>query len=157
MRLQIALVATLLTSNVFAKIDGEQFLKCFDKASQEVIQELKAEGKGKGICSRLSEDNINDLVSVFADVDVQNNVTWVSADEMSKVRARDIYDILKNEVECYKPITKDTGIIPDFINIKSYHQNMNLTQRAISKMIGTKVFKEGYHELADLDLSYCGK
>ncbi len=157
MRLQIALVATLLTTNVFAKIDGEQFLKCFDKASQEVIQELKVEGKAKGICSHLSEENLNSLITVFADIDAQNNITWVSADEMGKVRARDIYDILKNKVECYKPVTKDTGIIPDLINIKSYHQNMNLTQRAISKMIGTKVFKEGYHELADLNLSYCGQ
>lgn len=146
MRLQLFLVASLLSTNVFAQIDGTQFLDCFKKATQEVIVELKAEGKGKGICSNLSQDNVESLMSILTDVD---------AEEMSKTRAIDLYDVLKNKVECYKPVTKDTGIIPDFINVKSYHQNMNLTQRALSKMIGTKVFKEGYHELADLDLSYC--
>lgn len=157
MRFHFFFLAAFLSTSVFAQINGEQFLNCFKKASDEVIIELKSEGKTSGVCSHLSQENLDKLVSVFADTDSQNNITWVSSDVMAKVHMIDIYDILKNEVECFKPVTKDTGLIPDLINVKSYHQNMNFTQRTLSKMIDAHIFKVGHDELSKFDFSYCAQ
>lgn len=159
MRATLAIMMTLVATNAFAKVDGVQFIDCFKKATSEVISEMKAEGKTKGICETLPEKSLAEIIGVFSEINpVTGDLDYISAEDLGEVTARNVYEAIKNKVECFKGSVKGGGLVPGILNTGSYHRNLSLTERALTKMIGVKLFSnKGHKELSKLDLSYCSQ
>lgn len=148
----------------FASMNSRQFLNCFVKASNEVIAENRAgdnEGRKVRICRELSQKNIDAFLKKLSVIE-DGQIKYYSAKAMNELRLIDLYDYLKNEMNCYGNKVKDQNgsLVGAFVNSASYHRNLDLTEEALNRMAGVEMWDKafspsGYKYLNEFDFSYC--
>src|SRR5690606_16681617 len=119
----------LITSlSARASLNSLEFLECFERASDEVITEIihSENISTKRLCEKLSE---KDLEMLHFKLSFMKNreIRYYSAEEVSELTIQQMYDYLKDHVNCYAPVTKGEGLIDAVINSPSYHRNLKLT------------------------------
>lgn len=153
-----------LTSSAFAQINSIQFVDCFEKAVNETINEIKADGGDTTrICDSLSAQQKDIYIAKFTEVKDGALVSY-SAANMAQERVIDLYEYMKDDMKCYSDKMKGGGesLVSALVNSKSYKRNTNLTEMAINKMINAEMWDSffspsGYDELGTFDMSYCQK
>jgi hypothetical protein len=160
--LSILVCASTFASAETNSLNSKEFLDCFIKAANESIVEIKESDDKNSkvrICDELSQDLINKYTSKFTFID-GGKLYYYSAESMGQEKLIDLYDYMKDEMNCYAPKVSNGGLIPDIINSRTYYRNMELTQMALEKIGGVELWDKffspsGYKRLNELDLSYC--
>lgn len=154
-----------LCSTAMAQINSKQFVECFVRAANEVIQEYRELGskfQQKRICSELSQEYIGRLTEKFSEID-SGRIIYFSAESMAHERMIDIYEYIKEDMNCYVNAIEGQNdtLLGDIINSPTYHRNLNLTNAALDKMTGVNLRghffgkSQMYDTLDKLDFSYC--
>lgn len=155
----------LLISSIssFASLNSKEFVNCFVKAVNETVAELKESGSKNEklrICDELSQNTIDRYIEKFSVIE-DGQIKYYSGSSMGQEKLIDLYDYMKDDMDCYGNKVKQTGsLFGAFANSASYHRNLNLTEAALNKMANIEMWDKafspsGYKTLAELDLSYC--
>lgn len=160
-----ASVFAVISTSSFAQLNSMEFRDCFVKAVNESIVDLKANGKKsqkKRICDELSQKTIDRITEKLTIVE-DGQLKYYSAESMGKERMVDVYDYLKNDMDCYGNAIEgqDGALVGAIINSRSYNRNLKLVDRALDRMAGQDLWgkffgtSDIYKTLDELDLSYC--
>lgn len=148
-----------------AQINSKKFVDCFVKATNEVIADLKVNGtksQKKRICDELSQKTVDRLIEKFSVVE-GGRLKYYSAKSMGQERMIDLYDYIKDDMNCYGNALEgqNGSLVGAIANSFSYNRNLKLADKALDKMTGIDLwgsfFGESriYDTLDELDLSYC--
>lgn len=152
-----------LSGSAFAQINSHEFVDCFEKAVNDVIVEIKEEGGDTTrICDRLSDETKSAIAYKYTMYVDDGVAVPYPANIIGKYRMIDFYDYLKDEMDCYglKVEDQNGSLAGALLNSRSYHRNLNLTERALDKMISAEMWDKflspsAYDTLNEFDLSYC--
>lgn len=155
------IMLSLISGTTYAQIDSKQFVDCFEKAVNDVIIEIKENGGDTTrICDELSPETKDIYIGKFSEIE-NEQIRYYSASDMGQQRIIDLYDYMKDEMDCYGSKVKRSGdLFSALMNSKSYHRNLNLVESALNKMISAKMWDKafsptGYKTINVLNLSYC--
>lgn len=179
-KIVIFCVIALGTFNSYA-LDGFQFVKCFEAATNQtildyktVVEKEKIEIKTPGtlgevvdtkevpitkgdttrICDQLSKNSIVEIKKDFIEVYNGHEIPYDSED-IVLATVGDLFSTLRKKVDCYQAYTAKSGLVPTVVNRITEIRNTNLTRDALSKMIGASAEKNLNKSLEELDLKFC--
>lgn len=164
-KLMISATLMLVSTSALAQINSKEFVNCFVKATNEVIVELQngdSKSKKKRLCEELSQETTDRLIEKFSVIE-GGQLKYYSAKSMGQERMIDIYDYIKNDMDCYGlPLEGQKGsLVGAIANSFAYNKNLDLADAALDRMTGIDLwgsfFGEAriYDTLDELDLSYC--
>lgn len=164
-KLMISATLMIVSASSFAQINSKQFVDCFVKATNEVIVELQngdSKSKKKRLCEELSQETVDRLIEKFTVVE-GGVLKYYSANSMGQERMVDLYNYIKNDMDCYGlPLEGQKGsLVGAIANSFAYNKNLDLADAALDRMTGIDLwgsfFGEAriYDTLDELDLSYC--
>jgi hypothetical protein len=173
-------VLVLGSFNSFA-LDGNQFVKCFETAVNQTITEYKTivarkkvetkipadltenrkkqevivtKGDTTRICDQLSKSSIKLIKGDFFEKYNGHEIPYDSEDILMAT-VGDLFESMKLKVNCYKPYTSKTGMIPAVVNKITSIRNTDLTRDALQKMISGDLNTNFNKSLDDMDLKFC--
>ena len=157
----------LLSQISFASsIDGKDFVDCFEKAINERIEDIKAENpKIKNICSSFSDEARRKLDDLYTYKGADRNLHFYDRQAMGYESISFHFERIQFNVNCYKELKflpillfKRLGqAVKDAAGGKP-HNDMQLVEDAISKMIGRPMWTEnGIDQFGEHDFSYCSE
>lgn len=166
-KLLITLSLMGVCSSAMAQLNSKEFVSCFVKAANEVIQEYKDHGtksQRKRICNELSQQYIDRMTAKFSEIH-NGRIVYYSAESMAQEHMIDIYNYISDDMDCYgNAIEGQNGsLVGALINSGAYRRNLHLTDATLDKMTGINLWghffgkSHMYDSLGELDFSYCNK
>ncbi len=159
--LLVVLSATLSAQAV--EMNSKTFLKCFEKAFDERIAEVKELFPNANICNGLSKEDKIALQNAYQYRTEDGHSYYYSAKAMSESTIRLNYDILVQNITCYKETSfigallfKRLYQIGQEAAGKTVHNDFELIETAMDKMLGQSMWADnGYDLLGDHHFTYC--
>ncbi|WP_127716345.1 hypothetical protein [Halobacteriovorax sp. HLS] len=164
MKSTISILFMLLTFSSNASVNSKEFVECFVKASNEIIQEIQKsdiKSEKKRMCDHLSQETIDNYLSMFSEIQ-NGRLVYYSKESMGAEKIGKLYDYMKDEMDCYKAKGNTASLFGAIANSPTYHRNLDLVESAINRMIGFEMWDSffnpnAYIQLKDIDFSYCSK
>lgn len=152
-------------SSFAASINGAKFVRCFEKAMNERIQEIKKEAPKmeNKMCDSLSEEAKRRLIDLYTFKGDDGLVHYYSAYAMGEENVRFHHDRVQFELDCYKEskflgtlFVKRLGQAFKDLGGGKPHHDMQLAEDALSKMLGRAMWTENGSDYFDEhDFAYC--
>lgn len=160
--LSLALLVSAFSTN--ASINSKDFVECFVKASNEIITETRLKddkSDKKRMCNQLSQKTIDKFISKFSEIQ-NGDLMYYSAESMAKEKIGELYDYMKDDMDCYATKGSPASLFGAIGNSPTYHRNLNIVESAVDRMIGFEMWgsffkSKAYVQLKDIDFSYCQK
>ena len=153
MKKLVILIAMSMSFAAHASLDSLEFIDCFERAANEVISDIRASNSHstKRICENLPEKDL-EIIHFKLSYMKDRKIQYYSAEDVGALRVQEMYDYLKNHVNCYSAVTKGGGLIDAMINSPTYHRNLKLTKLIMQKITNGAKSSE---RISEVDLSYC--
>lgn len=150
-------IASITMQNVFA-LNSHDFFKCFIKAADEIIYETRVTNQGDKtrICHNLSQETIDSYFEKLTKIH-NGRIYYYSESELNELELIQLYNYMKNDMDCYANKVTPGALINDIINSRTYYRNLSLVEKTLSRMIGEEYDANEYTRLEQLDFSYCKK
>jgi hypothetical protein len=164
MKLTISILVVIATFSANASLDSKAFVDCFVKAANETILEIREIDKKsdkKRMCNQLGQENVDKYISKFSEIQ-NGELVYYSKESMGKEILIDLYNYMKDDMNCYAEKGSSASLVGALINGPTYTRNTNLVEAALNKMSGLEMWDKffspsGYNKLEDIDFSYCSK
>jgi hypothetical protein len=164
LRTTLALGAISLSFQASASsISSDQFIKCYEKAINESIQDFKEIFPKKKVCEGMTEEEKVLVIDLYSETTPTGGRMYYSAESMGNESVRFHYDRLNWKIDCLDGpnnifsawVVGAANAVKDLSGRKTF-TNSQIIEDALGKMIGRKMWTEnGSDKFSDHTFDYC--
>jgi hypothetical protein len=163
LRTTLAISAISLSFQASASsISSDQFIKCYEKAINESIQDFKEIFPKKKICEGMTDEEKVLVINLYSETTPTGGRAYYSAESMGNESVRFHYDRLNSKIDCLDGpnilsawFVGAANAAKDLSGKKTF-TNSQIIEDALGKMIGRKMWTDnGLDKFSEHTFDYC--